>query len=298
MGGVTLMARALAAFLAALAPGSGGGGPTEPPAEETPKPVSTYHAATPSATDDFRLEAVGFYANYSEPYGHWYGTHGRFWLLDVTGQRGMSGYLDLVDLHWRPNSEQEVRSTLFLGRLLINWTDFFYSFATVGGAVGESVFPRLKLEGELNFVVPSYPSTVLAFGGGRHGYDGSAQPFVLAGVSYALAKAAFIYRIWFGRGVSRETTSTQLLTWFWGQRLHYWVRVDLLWGEASLATGQRLPDTSSSINSRSVSITYERWLTDHIGMSLRGEVSHAFIVKHKGRRVRGTQAELGAFITF
>jgi hypothetical protein len=264
-----------------------------------PEQQMMFAAATPNPDDDFRLELVGFYANYSEPYGQWYGSHMRAWLLDVTGLRGISGYIDMVDLHWRPGGDgQAVRSTMMLGRVLKNWNDHFYSFLTIGTALGEAVFPRLKLEGEMDFIIPGHEGTVLAFGGGQHSYDGESRPFVLAGASYALAKAAFIYRIWFGRGVSRDTSTTHLITWFWGQRLHYWARFDLLLGESTQAIGSRLPNTRSEIDSRAVSFTYEKWVTKQIGISGRAEVSHSYIVKQKGRRVRGSQAELGAFVTF
>jgi YaiO family outer membrane protein len=274
---------------------------TEKPVEKpvSPEPVKAFSAAAANDNDDFRVEAQGFFADYSEPYGSWFGTHARAWLLDVTGLRGISGYFDMVDLHWRPGGDgKPVESTLMLGRVLKNWSEHFYTFLTAGGTAGEAVFPRLKIEGELDFIIPHHEGTVLAFGGGQHGYDGSNRPYVLAGASYALARAAFIYRIWFGRGVSRDTATTHLLTWFWGERLRYWARFDLLWGESSQVTGALLPDRHSQIDSRAVSFTYEKWLSRHFGANGRLEVSHAYILNEKGRRVRGVQTELGAFVTF
>jgi len=60
----------------------------------------------------------------------------------------------------------------------------------------------------------------------------------------------------------------------------------------------RAPDARSEIDARSVAFTYEKWLSRHVGANAKLEVSHAYILNEKGRRVRGFQTELGGFISF
>src|SRR5687767_5854978 len=79
-----------------------------------------------AAEDNFRAEGGGFIARYTDLYGTWFGGTARIWVLDSSGKRRWSGYLNIVDLHWIPEKpahadDAVLHSTFFLGRVMKQW---------------------------------------------------------------------------------------------------------------------------------------------------------------------------------
>src|SRR5262249_31800195 len=115
-------------------------------------------ADSPNGADNFRAELGAFFADFTKIYGTWYGETARFWLLDSTGQRGTSGYIDVIDLHWHPDSRalgaSKLHSTYTMGRLMHSWAPHFYTMSTLGVTGFDAVFPRTLVETEGNWIVP------------------------------------------------------------------------------------------------------------------------------------------------
>lgn len=254
--------------------------------------------------DDFRLEVGGFLARYTSRYGVWFGGHGRLWLLDSTGTRGTSGYIDVVDLHWRadlgpdPTRDETIHSTFVVGRLLRSLGPHCYGFATFGASTGDPVFPSVQAEVEINLILPQVPSLVFAVGGGDRLYPSVNRPYMVGGVSYAFPRSAFIYRFWLGRGVAREHSSTHLFTWAYGSRLDLWVRLDLLWGDEGHPNGLAPLLSDVDVDSRGLAATAEKWLSPHFGLLVRTEVTEGAVVRDHDLSFHRWQLELRPFWTF
>ncbi|NRA32694.1 MAG: YaiO family outer membrane beta-barrel protein [Polyangiaceae bacterium] len=251
---------------------------------------------------DFKASTGPFYGHFSDGQGDWFGLHSRFWVLDVTGKRRWSGYLDIVDMGWQPDSSNadelsDTRADFFVGRALRYWNDNFYTFLTLGGTVGDAIFPRGMAEVEANYLIPSARGLVVTFGGGYRQYEPANRPYVVLGGAYSLPRAALLYRYYTGASIARRRSDTHLMTFVWGERLKFWLRADFLWGDESHPS----PNVPSGLqlDSRSISVTWEQWLMDDTGTSLQLGVAEAAIT---GRDTPTTfhrfGGELRGFITF
>jgi YaiO family outer membrane protein len=265
--------------------------------------------SAPSETEntdyDFELTTGPFFANFSDGYGHWFGLHTRAWLLDVTGKRRFSGYVEVVNLRWNPDEENDptglgqANTDFAAGRVLKYWTDEFYTFLTLGGSVGDTLFPRVQIEAEANYIVPQHRALVLAFGGGYRQYDPAQRPFVVMGGAYSLPRAAVLYRIYSGAGIARERSTTHLLTFVYGERLSAWLRADFLWGDESHPAGRLSTALPADVDSRAASLTWEQWIQSWYGTSLKVGVSDSVVLTDLGRsHVRRLEGELRLFATF
>lgn len=254
--------------------------------------------------DDFRLEAGGFFAAYTGNYGKWFGAQSRFWLLDSTGTRGQSGYVDVIDLHWiaptaTPDRDAYTHSTFVLGRYLRSWHELIYTFVTLGGTFDEPVFPQVQGELELNLIVPQRRSLVLTVGAGDRYFPSVNRPYMLGGFSYALPRAAFIYRFWAGRGIALKASTTHLLTWAYGERGKLWVRLDLLWGdEAHVSPLAPLISKDADVTSKGLTLTGELWLTKRFGLVAQAEVMEGTIETVGAVGYHRWQAVVRPFWTF
>jgi YaiO family outer membrane protein len=249
--------------------------------------------------DDFRAEAGGFFARYSNRYGYWGGLQARWWLLDSTGQRGHSGYLNLIQLYWKPEIKplgaDSLQSTFLMGRYMRNWSKQLYTMTTLGTTLGDAVFPRLQVEQEFDYILPQHPVLVFAFGIGDRLYPSTNRPYLVAGISYSFPNAGFTYRYWVGRGMSDKPSNTHLFTWIYGYRLKLWLRVDLLWGDEAHNTGL-LFDTQ--VDSRGITVTLERWLTRKLGLILMGEFTEMTVKAEQEYLLHREQLGVRAFVTF
>jgi YaiO family outer membrane protein len=254
--------------------------------------------------DDFRLEVGGFFAAYTGAYGTWFGAQSRFWLLDSTGTRGQSGYVDVIDLHWVAPAPTDARaaythSTFVLGRYLRSWHDLVYTFVTLGGTFDDPVFPQVQGELELNLIVPQRRSLVLTVGAGDRYFPSANRPYMLGGFSYALPRAAFIYRFWAGRGIALRASTTHLLTWAYGERGKLWVRLDLLWGdEAHVSPLAPLLSREADVTSKGLTLTTEVWLTKRFGLVGQAEVMEGTIEMDGAIGFHRWQAVVRPFWTF
>ena len=251
---------------------------------------------------DFKLTAGPYFAAFSNGYGVWGGLHARCWLLDVTGERGYSGYLELVDLHWRPDGKGAITAPadaeFVVGRVLKYWGDHVYTFATVAGTLGDPVFPRLQGEAELNFIVPQHPTLVLAFGGGYRHYPAVDRPYIIVGASYSFPFAAMLYRYYSGAGLAWARSDTHLLTWTFGQRLKAWLRVDLLWGNEEFSVNAVPRLFADVVRSKGVYVTWEQWILPNLGIATAASLSEGVVEIEQTINMHRWQIEIRPFFTF
>jgi YaiO family outer membrane protein len=256
-------------------------------------------ASASNKEDDFRGEVGGFYGHYTNRYGNWGGVQGRFWLLDSTGQRGHSGYLNLIDLYWKPEVKplgaDTLHSTFVMGRYMHNWSKQLYTMTTLGTTFDDAVFPRFQVEQEFDYALPQHPVLVFAVGIGDRLYPSVNRPYLVAGISYSFPNAGLIYRYWVGRGMNDKPSNTHLFTWIYGYRLKLWLRVDLLWGDEAHNTGL-LFDTQ--VDSRGITVTLEQWLTRSLGVILIGEFTEMTIKSEQQYLLHREQLAARVFVTF
>lgn len=282
--------------------------PTEP---DLGAPPPTADAAPPTAQEsssdvyDYKLSFGPYVAGFSEDFGYWAGLHARAWLLDVTGKRGYSGFVEVVDLHWRgwgdknPNRPVDaVDTAFFLGRALKYWNQSLYTFLTVGGSLGDALFPRGQIEVEADWIVPTWPALVLCFGGGDRRYAEINRPYLIAGASYSLAKAAAIYRYWYDGGIGRKPAHTHLFTLVVGERLVAWGRLDLTWGDEG-HPGSTIPTIyGEQVKAKAVAASLERWFRPNFGIIFKAELSEATLPGSPPLMVHRYLGEIRPFVTF
>jgi hypothetical protein len=277
--------------------------PAAVPAEVEPPPAPPASAAGP-AVFDYKVSLGPYLAYFSNDYGRWFGGHVRAWLLDVTGQRRVSGFVELINLHWRPGSAgnparvRSIDSYFALARVLRYWNDHVYTFVTLGGTAGDLSFPRFQGELEADFIVPQLRSLVLTFGGGDRYYDRLNRPYLVTGASYSLPKAAVIYRYWYGGGIAREPAHTHLLTLAYGERLNAWWRVDLLWGDASYPGSGNANVLGALVETKGIALNLEKWLWPNLGVIGRVELDEEHIETAAPVTVHRWQVEVRPFVTF
>jgi YaiO family outer membrane protein len=261
--------------------------------------IAAAREARADGEDAFRAELGSFYATFTKTYGHWFGATARFWLLDSTGLRRTSGYLDVIDLHWKPDAptlgSSSLHSTFVMGRLMHHWSPSFYTMTTLGATAFSPVFPRVQVETELNAILPQVTGLVFSFGAGDRYYPTVNRPYLVLGASYALPRMSVSYRYWYGAGITSIPTQTHLITLAYGARLAAWLRIDLLWGDESFRSGV-LFDTD--MNSRGISVTLEKWLTPHIGVLLNPEYTEISVDGRNAAVLHRTQLLVRGFYTF
>ncbi len=257
---------------------------------------------------DFKATVGPFFGHFTGGYGNWWGLHGRFWLLDVTGLRRWSGYIETVNLRWRPDRDADplglgdVDSDFASLRVLRYWSDSFYTFATLGTTLGDPVFPRVQAEIELDYIVPQHDGLGLSFGGGYRQYEPADRPFVLLGGSYSLPRAAVLYRLYASAHIARQPSYTHLLSFVYGERLSMWVRADFLWGDEShpdaVVPYLRNVSQDLEVDSRALNVTTEIWLKKWLGIATRVGITDARVEGDTERRFRRYEGELRPFATF
>jgi YaiO family outer membrane protein len=281
------------------------------------QPESTRHGAAhqgvkaTSTTDapkvyDFKLSAGPFYGKFSGGYGAWYGSHLRLWLLDVTGKRGYSGFLEVVNTRWSADADPRFErppsasADFAMGRILRYWNDSFYTFLTLGGTLGDTIFPGVQADVEANYRLPSLKPLVISIGGGYRGYDAVRRPFLSTGLSYSFPAAAFLYRMYTGAGLARQASVTSLFTFVYGARLKQWVRLDFLWGAEDAPSGRlSVGDSTIQADSRAVALTWERWILDGFGFVARFGVTESTVtLDDEQRDFHRFEGELRLFTTF
>ena len=251
---------------------------------------------------DFSLALAPHGAVFSNDFGTWYGGQARLWLLDVTGERRWSGFLEVTNLHWRPEDPSgsiesgDVDTVFTMARVLRHVGRWFYGFATLGGTVGQPLFPRFQAEAEANLLVPPHPAIVLTFGGGYRLMREEHRPYLVAGGSYSLPKMGFAYRVYTSAGMTRDRAATHLLTWLFGERRRSWWRLDLLFGDETLTAATATP-VSGNVSSKALSLTVEQWVAADVGITgtLSWSENTSPVVPGPFYRALGM---LGAFVTF
>jgi len=261
--------------------------------------LSGHRTARADGEDAFRAELGSFYASFTKIYGSWFGATARFWLLDSTGSRRTSGYLDIVDLHWDPESptlgSSTLHSTFFMGRVMHHWSPNLYTMTTLGTTAFTAVFPRFQVETELNAIVPQVTGLVFSFGAGDRYYPSVNRPYLVLGGSYALPKMSVSYRYWYGAGITSLPTQTHLISLAYGARLDAWLRIDLLWGDESYTSGV-LYDTD--MDSRGISLTFEKWITPRLGILVSPEYTEISVQNQNNAVLHRRQFLARGFYTF
>jgi YaiO family outer membrane protein len=176
-----------------------------------------------------------------------------------------------------------------------NWSKELYTMSTLGGTIDEPVFPRFQIEQEFNYIVPQHPVLVLAFGAGDRYYPSQNRPYLVFGGSYGLPKAGFSYRYWVGRGIAEKASSTHLLTWIYGDRLDFWLRLDLLWGDETHNVGLV---HDAEVDSRGITLTVEKWLSRSFGFITTAEFTEMTLEIEEPIVLHRVQLGARAFITF
>ena len=282
-----------------------------PPA--TPAPPSTVETGPagadasdpeedePNLPVDVRASGGPYGALFDGGYGGWVGGRLRLWVLDVTGERGASGFFEVVNLHWRGGEDRGVTpvDSLFLnGRVLWHLNDSFYAVLTAAGTVGDLSFPRLQTEVEFNFSIPSHPALVVSAGGGNRNYERLNRPSLSVGFSYSLPKAAVSYRYWYDGTIAVAPSHTHLATLIVGERTDMWLRVQFLWGDEGHPTGSSPTAVLGHVGTKSVGFWFEKWLLPNFGLVAGVELAENRNAVAEEVVAHRWQLELRPFFTF